>query len=709
MNKYLRCLLTHESTECGYDPYNPELPNPSAQSKNGSLEDVTDSAPSILELELVNQAIEAVRNEVEREQKKYEELLETTKEYGATEPPSLGPKAAGLASVSNANSFTSLEYNPSSYVSRSSTDYNPTPLPVAAANRSSKYTLGGSDGAKSKGSSLEYVPTVVTQKKYSRSVSNRKYIIDDSKPSTDLEYDPLSNYSARLLGKARGKELKGTKRKRAADREDSYSPPLKKPSDVASSPELVSKFSDSEDDQEAGGEAASAGPAKCKGSSESKGDRQPVAEVNGTQRDHLPSRQMKETAVQYDMGDIESLHGTVVKDALGKELAKALSNKNEKGKTKVVTKDRAKEKNAEGKKDKGQVAGKEKTGTKEHRRNGERSEKKHDKPHVGGPLKQLDKPKPGKGAGGRQETPGKKKNEGHRKPSSSEKARSAKKDSKPRPVNVIGKKEAHGGKQGSGKTKPRDSQPLKAKLADSHSHVSAKGQCQAKRRTLSHADLFGDESGDERSLAQPLPVVFPDVSSDSDGDDGFQPLPHYNEMPSLKCPKLSRAPPSPTSSSSSSDEVAYSVLEHDLDFESDPMEECLRIFNESTDVKTEDKGRLGKQPPREEESDEKVPEDSLTTLFPGQKRRISHVTKQGSAEIPSKPVVRPYRPPTAQEVCYQRIRLAQQQVAQLSLRSSVPVSTVPPRSSLVLPKGEKKRIAHVPSSAALPVATKCGK
>lgn len=57
------------------------------------------------------------------------------------------------------------------------------------------------------------------------------------------------------------------------------------------------------------------------------------------------------------------------------------------------------------------------------------------------------------------------------------------------------------------------------------------------------------------------------------------------------------------------------------------------------------------------------------------------------AEVPSKPAA---RPPTAQEVCYQRIRLAQQQAAQLAVAVQ--------KASLSLP-GEKKRIAHVPNVA----------
>jgi len=69
---------------------------------------------------------------------------------------------------------------------------------------------------------------------------------------------------------------------------------------------------------------------------------------------------------------------------------------------------------------------------------------------------------------------------------------------------------------------------------------------------------------------------------------------------------------------------------------------------------------------------------------------VSHTFLSVQAEVPSKPVVRPYRPLTAQEVCYQRIQLAQQQAAQLAVAVQ--------KASLSLP-GEKKRIAHVPNAA----------
>lgn len=61
-------------------------------------------------------------------------------------------------------------------------------------------------------------------------------------------------------------------------------------------------------------------------------------------------------------------------------------------------------------------------------------------------------------------------------------------------------------------------------------------------------------------------------------------------------------------------------------------------------------------------------------------------------EAPSKTVVRPYKRPTAQEVCYQRMQMAQQQAAQLS--ASVKAASQSSSSSF---SGERKRIAHRPN------------
>ncbi|XP_039213965.1 RNA exonuclease 1 homolog isoform X1 [Crotalus tigris] len=681
---------------CGYDPYNPELPKPVAQDSNGSLENIVQSASGILELELFDKAIEAAKNEVEREQKKYEELLETAKEYGSSEPPLLASKAAGLAT---SNSFSSLEYNPGSYNANSDNDYNPTPLTVAAASQSSKYTLDSFNNTKCKGSSLEYIPTVVTQpKKYSSPVVNSKYIIDNSKPSTDLEYDPLSNYSARLLSKA--KEQKGTKRKREVDHEEAYSPSFKKYCDETSNDEPLARFSDSEDECQ----EASTIPLKSKGGSESKLG---AAKEKGTPQIDTSSRQMKETAVQYDMGDIESPRTSVVKDLVEKnaKLVKVPSNRDAKAKekNKVASKDKLKKKNdhkAQGKKNLDKIGDKEKMDMKAQHKNGERSKEKQSKSHIDRHGLKLTKSKSVITLGIKEENSGKNKDVG--KAAAAGKSGTSRKNSKFQAVELKRKPKISSETE---HNKRKDKQPAlkrsKETLTNSQAMENSEAKSKVKQRALSHVDLFGDESGEEEQVGQPL-LPFPVVNSDSDRDDADLSFPCYDGIANVKKLKLSQAP---AASSSSDDEIDYSGLEKDLDFESDPMEECLRIFNESTDVKTEDKGRLGKQLSKEEGGEEKLTEDSLTTLFPGQKRRISHVTKQGHVEVPSKPVVRPYRPPTAQEVCYQRIQLAQKQAAQLAQQrpqQPLPTTKLPVaarRTSIVMHKGERKRIAHVPSAA----------
>uniref|UniRef100_A0A8C5TZ70 Uncharacterized protein n=1 Tax=Malurus cyaneus samueli TaxID=2593467 RepID=A0A8C5TZ70_9PASS len=270
--------------ERGYDPYNPELPRASLEAEDGALGDITDVTPGILELELVNKAIEAVKNEVEREQKKYEELLETTKELGASEGSSLiSNSPVSAAGPPSDSSFGSLEYNPGSYNFNNNSDYNPTPL--AAAGRSSKYTL---DLSRSKGSSLEYVPKAVVQnKKYNSTVTNNKYVIDDSKPSTDLEYDPLSNYSARLLGKA---TTKGSKRERVSDYEDSYSPSRKKLCEDPEDDEVLARFSSSEDEAEVEYKTAS-GSSPSKAGSESESNNELSSKEQSTKVDGSASQE----------------------------------------------------------------------------------------------------------------------------------------------------------------------------------------------------------------------------------------------------------------------------------------------------------------------------------------------------------------------------------------------------------------------------------
>ncbi|NXW58005.1 REXO1 exonuclease, partial [Eurystomus gularis] len=672
--------------ERGYDPYNPELPRPSLEAEDDTLADISDVTPGILELELVNKAIEAVKNEVEREQKKYEELLETTKEFSASEASSLISDSPLSAPGTQNESFPSLEYNPGSYNFNNNSDYNPTPL--AAASRSSKYTL---DTSRSKGNSLEYVPKAVVQnKKYSSTVTNNKYVIDDSKPSTDLEYDPLSNYSARLLSKATAKEPKGSKRGRVSSYEESYSPSRKKLCEVPDDDEVCARFSSSEDEADVDYKPTSVSSQSKAGSESESNDGFPTKEQS-SKLDDFASQDSKEAIAQYGIEDL--LPGS--QKNLGKNFsdknakaAKLCSGKNDqelesknkdsKEKTKRKKSDVSKSPGlgVAGKKEKSKNTEKDKVLKKEEKLKTKNEEKnckeKSVKVKNDGSLKKPEK----------QNSSGKSKSEGVVKGSSAEKLGSSKKDSKLKAADVKNGKETSGHKTKEKGTKTPALERKKEKVGSTEKGDPKKGR---KQQSLSHVDLFGDESGDDDDKGRPLPSTLLDVSSDSDGDDSGSDSESENEGTK----KVKRSKLSKSSSSSTSDDIDYSILEKDLDFESDPMEECLRIFNESTDVKTEDKGRLGKQVSKEEGTEEKT-EENLTTLFPGQKRRISHLVKQGNAEVPSKPVIRPYRPPTAQEVCYQRIQLAQQQAAQLAVAVQ--------KASLSLP-GEKKRIAHVPNAA----------
>lgn len=587
--------------ERGYDPYNPELPRPSLEAENGTLADISDVTPGILELELVNKAIEAVKNEVEREQKKYEELLETTKEFGASEGSSLISNSPVSAAGPQNDSFASLEYNPGSYNFNNNSDYNPTPL--AAAGRSSKYTL---DSSRSKGSSLEYVPKAVVQnKKYSSTVTNNKYVIDDSKPSTDLEYDPLSNYSARLLGKA---TTKGSKRERASDYEDSYSPSRKKLCEDPDDDEVLARFSSSEDETEVEYKTAS-GSSPSKAGSESESNNEFSSKEQSTKVDGSASQQSKEAALHKE--DLPNSQKNLAKNSSDKnsKTAKLCSGKNNKEieNRNKDSKDKTKKKKTDvsktpglseaGKKEKNKNADKDKVLKKEEKLKTKNEEKnckdKSIKMKTDGNLKKPEKQKTEKVDGCKKEksksttsSSGKSKSEGVTK--GSEKVGSSKKESQSKTADVKNGKESSGRKN--------KEKGTKTSLERKKDKVSCAGQGDPKKgrkqRSLSHVDLFGDESGDEDDKGRPLSSSLLSVSSDLDGaDSGSASESDEDRTKKVKRSKLSKS----SSSSSTSDDIDYSILEKDVDFESDPMEECLRIFNESKDVKMEDKGRLGKQ------------------------------------------------------------------------------------------------------------------
>ncbi|PKU28090.1 rna exonuclease hypothetical protein [Limosa lapponica baueri] len=547
--------------ERGYDPYNPELPRPSLEAEDGALADITDVTPGILELELVNKAIEAVKNEVEREQKKYEELLETTKEFSSSEASSLISNTPVSAAGTQNDSFTSLEYNPGSYNFNNNSDYNPTPL--AAASRSSKYTL---DSSRSKGSSLEYVPKAIVQsKKYSSTVTNSKYVIDDSKPSTDLEYDPLSNYSARLLSKAATKEPKGSKRGRVSSYEESYSPSRKK---LCEDPDdYEARFSSSEDEADADYKPTSVS-SQSKTGSESESNDGLSTKEQSTNLDDFASRDTKDA--QYSMEDLPGSQ---------KNLAKTLSDKNAKatklcsGKNdqEIENKNRdSKDKTKRKKSDVSKSPGLSEVGKKEKSKNTEKEKdkvlKKEEKLKTKNDEKNCkDKSVKVKTDGNskkpEKQNSGKSKSEGVIKGSGSEKLGSSKKDSKLKAGDLKNGKESSGRKNKEKGSKTPAPERKKEKVGSTEKGDPKKGR---KQQNLSHVDLFGDESGDDDDKGRPLPSTLLDVSSDSDGDDRGSDSDSDNEgRKKVKRSKLSKS----SSSSSTSDDIDYSVLEKDLDFE----------------------------------------------------------------------------------------------------------------------------------------------
>ncbi|XP_012921423.1 RNA exonuclease 1 homolog isoform X1 [Heterocephalus glaber] len=720
----------------GYDPYNPELPKPSVQRENGVLGRGDESRSDILELELVNQAIEAVRSEVELEQRRYQELLETAREYGAAEPSAggacaLAPRglAASPSEGLDEGAFPlAFTYTPGSHgLVTPEASYQPTPL--VPAELGSKYSLESLERGQGKvGATLEYVPKAMGQpQRYSRPMASSKYVVDNSKPSTDLEYDPLSNYSARHLSRASSRDERATKRPRCPRGNEPYMPAVKKPCDPFSS--CDARFSDSEDDTTmppGGDRPVIASAPKASAGPETKATGKPSSR-EGPEPEEGGLRETKEIAVQYDVGDLGQAPKDldVVPPAKSSSPARALedegSPKEDRPKKKCGTpptpshKDKSRKKDKPKNRDRGQAQGK--SGLDKRSLQASSPQHKAEKPN--GTKKKPSSATPVASSG-------------KRKPDRPSAGAPWAQDSRPGPQQLPerkGSRRAPAGKLGERKARSLD-------------EGASRDAPKLKKRALSHAELFGDESEDEDSgpgvgTPQAWPPTLPSLSSDSDSDLDSESslglsevqLPKRLRSSPTPTPTLSLTPalpatstaasaatteamaalsssPSPSSSSSSSspgareeseeEDMDYSALEKEVDFDSDPMEECLRIFNESTSVKTEDKGRLARQPPKDEKSEEKG-HMGLTTLFPGQKRRISHLTKQGKeVEAPRRgPATPPARPPTAQEVCYRRAQQAQRESA--SWLQAVPRQPEKLTSVHISAPGEKRRIAHVPN------------
>ncbi|XP_047231372.1 RNA exonuclease 1 homolog isoform X2 [Girardinichthys multiradiatus] len=702
----------------GYDPFNPEVVRPQEQ-QNGKLAPSGDLSGA---LEMVNRAIEEVRSEVEWEQRKLSRIGDEP--YSPTEKTSLSSSDAVKSQAVGSH----LAYDPGSYQITSG-GYDPTP-------GCSKYTLD-SDSQGYNSSSMEYVPTSLkkprprtqlpsspqNQKYLNRTSSAKcKYTLDNSRPSTDMEYDPLSNYSAGSAVKNKRDEdshpaktdykkahrLTGTgfsdeERVAAGKKLQQASIDLKKytisDSDGESSgteyrPTSLSNL------QQRKANIVSAGDALGKDTKDtSKNIKGALTQRNKEELaqdlDTQENTKQKENVKKKKVGD-QSGHGKIgtpekmqnadkeVKKSSGvKSSSGSTSSTKDKGSIRNSKQDSAKKENKnQGKKDDGKNTVKVKTD--KVQREG-RDEKRCDSKNkteekVKRDLSQQDKD----ARESKKFRPSEREKEKERSKHKDSQHRNGKLDSDKNQKDIKKSKSSSSCKGSSAKLKQNAS--------------SSKKKLEDKSLSLSHADLFGDESPEEAELME------------VDYDDGSEEVLVRKSADALKRGRLSKRKASERTPSSSEDDadrylersgtsleepdsgrVDFSMFQDDLDFDSDPMEECLRIFNESNDVKKEDKGRQAKQVSRDSE-EEKSTDGTLTTLFPGQKKRVSHFVAKGDTDAPSKTVIRPYKRPTPQEVCFQRMQLMQQQAAQLSASVQAASQSSPSTFS-----GEKKRIAHRPN------------
>ncbi|KAK7888876.1 hypothetical protein WMY93_024436 [Mugilogobius chulae] len=789
--------------EQGYDPFNPEVVHP-PEPQNEPEAPAGDINGA---LALVNRAIEEVRNQMEREKRKLSRIgdepydpsenasLESTKAKTSVSNMTYNPSenastecAKSKVSVSNTaynpSQSASLEstkskvlvshmtYDPGSY-QMTSEEYNPSP-------GCSKYTLDTNTQEKS-ANSMEYVPTSMkkstsrTQKllssppspKYSNSTSSSKskYTLDNTKPTTDMEYDPLSNYSASIAGKSKKKKLWGkffdeykptlisnlqlkkdssetnvvenVKEARTecfqtalTQRNKEEVTDLSKPDHVKNKSSLEKRKSDNAK-AEKNYSASIAGKSKKEEtvsvkSSGNKSSRIPssteeyvvsvkkppqasvdskkytISDSDGesSSTEYKPTLisnlQLKKDISETDANVVEN-----VKEARTECVQTALTQRNKEEVTDLSKPDNVKHKSSLEKRKSDNAKAEKKavkevsksnttcssksssgiektksshsTSKKENKSNGKKEgEKSRDKIKVSSgkeerrsdsKVKSADKIKTDQSNKRRRDSESGGSESKKAKISDKEKSRhhkNGKLDSgkSPKALRIEGKTSS----SSSSTSKESSKDKIQSNSSSPRSlKKSVRKECSL---SLSHADLFGDESPEE---AEPL-------DNNDDDDEEEMVVRKCAEAVKRRLNKRKASELTPSSSEDESDSTApvnsqtakedveslgidLSSLQDDLDFETDPLEECLRIFNESNDVKKEDKGRQAKQ-----------------------------------VEAPPKAVVHPYKRMTAQEMCYQRIQLAQQQAAQLSAAVKKVSQSHSPSVS-----GEKKRIAHRPN------------
>lgn len=621
------CNLHQDCFSCnpaeqGYDPFNPEVVRPQEQQNGKPSGDLSGA------LEMVNKAIEEVRSEVEREKRKLSRIGDEPYDpSGSTSSSSSDaykvPAAAAAA--------THSAYDPGSY-QMTAGGYNPTP-------GCSKYTLD-SDSPGNSSNSMEYVPTSVKKSstrthkqklpspprspKYSKSTSSStcKYTVDNSKPSTDMEYDPLSNYTAGIARRSKSAQavkVEGKRTQRLQGSDEEHVAAVKKPQQQNVD---MKKYTFSDSDEESSGTeyrpTSLSNLKQRKGTSGSAGD---TVGKEGRERtkgllNALAQRNKDDLAQDADIQEQFQLKNNVEKKKMVNhekickfEKVNKLEKKLDKtSKHSSSSKSKESSKNSHQDSTKKENKGHERRDDRKNTTKVKTSDKVHrDDRRSDGKCRAVEKVKTDSSKrekvtenGGRESKKLKTfdKEKKQIKPKEWQ-HKNGQLDSSKREKDV--RKLSKSSSIASSNSKG-SSANSKDKVKQSISSSNGKRREEKRRsQSLSHADLFGDESAEEAGL----------IEVDDDDDEPEEVLVRKS-ADALKRGRLNKRKASELTPSSSEDEgddganredkdevasvqLDFSSFQDDLDFDSDPMEECLRIFNESKDVKKEDKGRQAKQ------------------------------------------------------------------------------------------------------------------
>ncbi|XP_059498616.1 RNA exonuclease 1 homolog [Stegostoma tigrinum] len=141
--------------------------------------------------------------------------------------------------------------------------------------------------------------------------------------------------------------------------------------------------------------------------------------------------------------------------------------------------------------------------------------------------------------------------------------------------------------------------------------------------------------------------------------------------------------------SSLSDEDLSSLVSDELDFsESDPMEECLRIFNESAKQETKE-SEMDAEQNALSKTYENIQDSGIAgSTSTKQKRRIAHVAKfKGKSSFNR--IIVPQALPLPKQLCHNRIKMVQQQAVQLMANVK---SAQVYKATVSKPSGQKRLI-----------------